>query len=899
VYVTAATAGLVEGYFELRDLGRMQPKGTGDPVRVFELVSRGALRTPLEVAAARGFSRFVGRDAEMAALEGAFVRAAEGNGQVVGVVAGPGVGKSRLCHEFAERCRARGIEVFSCHGLAHAQSVPFVPTLEILRSLFGITEGDDQAVARATIEQTVLELDGSLGDALPLLFDFLGVADPERPTPAMDPEARQRQLFGTLNRLRRARSDRGVFVIVVEDLHWLDPGSEAFLENTINAVPGTRLLVVTTFRPEYRAPWAHRSHYGQLPLAPLGDAASSALVEDLLGQHASLDGMAELVRDRCGGNPFFIQEVVQSLVEDGSLVGGRGAYELVRTIGDVRIPATVQAVLAARLDRLPEREKALLQTASVIGRQFSGPLAGRVANLADHQREAALRSLVEGEFIYETATYPEDEYAFKHALTEEVAYRSQLAKHRARTHAVVAAALAELEADKLDERASLIAHHHELGGEILDAARWNARAASWAGISQPVEATRRWRRVRALAARLAPSPETVELGVNARLQLLGLHWRLGAASEEGTTSYEEEAAQMFREAEELVEASSQPEMRVFILIAYAGVQILSDAVEEGFARTVEATRLADETGDPTLRTVTRILLDWGLFVLGRIREATDVTREMEAIIGEDRSVGREVLIVSPYAYCRMHLGQFGTHFGRLDDGMSTLERAAELAGEERDFESQAWAHRHWAIFADWAGADPDAAAAHARRGLQWAEEAGGAWSRIYVREGVATSHAQRGEWTEAMAVVDEALAMARDRRIARANVPLLLSIRARALLGSGDVAGARSCAEEAVETAVRVGTRFYEAQARHQFGRALLAAGEPEAARAELDQALSIVETAGLSAYAPQIHLELAHAARASGDKAGYDLGLQTAHRLFLDAGAPARAAEVLALVGS
>ena len=899
VCVTVATAALVEGYFELRDLGPMQPKGTGDPLNVFELVSRGALRTPLEVAAARGFSRFVGREAEMAALEGAFARAAEGNGQVVGVVAGPGVGKSRLCHEFAQRCRARGIEVFSCHGLAHASSVPFVPTLEILRSMFGVTEGDDQATARATIEQTVLELDGSLHDALPLLFDFLGVADPERPTPAMDPEARQRQLFGTLNRVRRARSARGVFVIVVEDLHWLDPGSEAFTENLVNAVPGTRLLVVTTFRPEYRAPWAHRSHYGQLPLSPLGDDASSALVQDLLGSHASLDGMAELVRDRCGGNPFFIQEVVQSLVEDGSLVGQRGDYELVRTIGDVRIPPTVQAVLAARIDRLPEREKSLLQTASVIGRQFPGPLAGRVAGLADHEREAALRSLVEGEFVYETATYPEDEYAFKHALTEEVAYRSQLAKHRARTHAAVARALAETDADRLDERASLIAHHYELGGELLDAARWNARAAAWAGISQPVEATRRWRRVRALADQLEPTPETVDLGMNARLQLLGCHWRLGAASEEGSISYEDEAAQMFAEAEALAETAGDAGIRAFILTAYAGVQILTEAVEEGFERTVEATRLADETGDPALRTVPRTLLDWGLFVLGRIQEAIEVTREMQAIIGEDRSIGREVLIVSPYAYCRMHLAQFGTHFGRLDDGLVALERSAELAAGEGDFESEAWAHRHWAIFADWAGADPEAAATHARLAVRWADEAGGAWSRIYVREGVATSHAQRGEWAEAMAVADEALAMAHDRRIALANVPLLLSIRARALTGQGDLAAARACAEEAVEVAVRVGTRFYEAQARHQLGRALLAVGDPEAARAELDRAQSIVETFGISAYAPQIHLELARAAQASGDKDRSDRELRMAHRLFLKAGAPARAGEVLALVDS
>jgi class 3 adenylate cyclase/DNA-binding winged helix-turn-helix (wHTH) protein len=899
VYVTATTAALVEGYFELRDLGAKEPKGSGEPITVFELVGRGALRTPLEVAAARGFSRFVGRAGEMAALEAAFARAAEGNGQVVGVVAEPGVGKSRLCHEFAESCRARGVDVFSAHALAHASTVPFLPVLEILRAQFGITETDDAVTSRAAIERAVLDLDSALADSLPLLFDFLGVADPDRPVAVMDPEARQRQLFGALNRLRRARSDRRVFVFVVEDLHWLDPGSEAFVENVVNATPGTRLLVVTTFRPEYRAPWAHRSHYGQLPLSPLGGDASAELLGDLLGPHPSLDGMAELVRERCGGNPFFLQEVVQSLVEDGSLVGGRGAYELVRTVGDLSIPATVQAVLAARVDRLPERDKTLLQTASVIGRQFPGPLAGRVAGLADHELEASLRSLVEGEFVYETATYPEEEYAFKHALTEEVAYRSQLARHRTRTHAGVARVLTDLDADKLDERASLIAHHYELGGELLEAARWNARAAAWAGSSHPVEAARHWRRVRALTDRLEPTAETSELGTEARWQLLGCHFRLGAASEEGDTRYEDEAAQVFDELQTFAIAADRPDLRALSLMVYGAVQNLSDAVVASLDTVREATRVADSIGDPALRAIARGGLDWCLFVNGRVREAFRVTREMEAIFGDNRALARGMVFTSYYAYCHMHLGQFGPHCGRLDDGLVALERAIEIAGEEGDLEIQAWAHRHWAIFADWAGTDPEAAAAHALQALRWAEESGGAWSRIYVREGVATSYAQRGEWSRAIEVVDEALVIARERRIAHANVPLLLSIRARALLGQGDVAAARRCAGDAVETAVRVGTRFYEAQARHRLGRALLAAGELEAAKAELDGALSIVETSGVSAYAPQIHQELAHVAGAAGDKETCERRLRTAYRLFLEAGAPARAAEALALVES
>jgi hypothetical protein len=223
-------------------------------------------------------------------------------------------------------------------------------------------------------------------------------------------------------------------------------------------------------------------------------------------------------------------------------------------------------------------------------------------------------------------------------------------------------------------------------------------------------------------------------------------------------------------------------------------------------------------------------------------------------------------------------------------------------GEEGDSESQAAGQRFWAVIADLAGADPDAAADHARRGFEWTEEAGGPWLRIWSREGVAVSHAQRGEWRQAIAVVDEALAIARERRIGQPDMPLLLATRARAQLGLGDVAGARASAEEGVALAVRCGTAFYEVQARHQLARAILAdpsSGEEETARAELDEALAIVETLGLRAYEPHLHLTRAELARALGDDAGFDRELEVAHRLFLDVGARGRAEEVAALVKS
>jgi adenylate cyclase len=488
-----------------------------------------------------------------------------------------------------------------------------------------------------------------------------------------------------------------------------------------------RVLVVTTFRPEYHATWAHRSHYGQLPLLPLRDEARDELLGDLLGPHPSLDGVAELVRERTGGNPFFIEEVVQGLVEEGSLQGERGAYQLASTIDEVRVPATVQAVLGARIDRLPERDKALLQTAAVVGRQFSRRVVGRVSGLADHDLDDALRTLVEAELVYETAVYPEEEYTFKHALTEEVAYGSQLAKRRAGIHTAVARTLADLDPDKLDERASLIARHYELGGELLEAARWNSRAATWAGINNPMEAARHWRRVRALTEQLGTSAETAELAIGARVQLLTLQWRLGAASEDQDLPFEEEAASVYHELVAIADATDQPAMKAVARMASGAIRQLSSEVEEGIKLNMEATRLADEIADPGLRSGARVAHSWGLFILGRVRDATAMAEEMVEIIGDDRSVGRGMIVVSPYGYCRMQVAHFGTYFRRLDEGLVTLEQVIDLLGEEGDFETQSWAHRHCAIFADLAGADSDLGAEHARQSVKWADEFGVPW----------------------------------------------------------------------------------------------------------------------------------------------------------------------------
>src|SRR5262249_38901141 len=282
-YLTEHTAALVGGYFRLRDLGAFTLKGVRHPVHIHALEGAGASRTRLDRSRVRGFTRFVGRADEMAAVEAAMARAFDGQGRVIGVMGEPGVGKSRLCHEVTERARAQGVRVHTAHCVAHGKMIPFLPVLELMRDFFGLTEQDGDETARRKIAGTLLLLDPALTDALPLVFDFLGVADPTDPPLHMEPEARQRRLFALAKQIGQARSRREPALLLWEDLHWMDAGSVPFVETLVDAVAGTRTLLLVTFRPEYHAGWMQNSHYLQLSLLPLGPEASGELLRELLG----------------------------------------------------------------------------------------------------------------------------------------------------------------------------------------------------------------------------------------------------------------------------------------------------------------------------------------------------------------------------------------------------------------------------------------------------------------------------------------------------------------------------------------------------------------------------------------------------------------------------------------
>jgi class 3 adenylate cyclase/tetratricopeptide (TPR) repeat protein len=887
-YLTEHTASLAEGYLALTDLGEFQVKGASRALRVHELTGVGAARGRLDVSHARGFSRFVGRDDELRVLERAREQALAGRPQVIGIVGEAGVGKSRLCDMFARRCRAKGIPVYHTSGHAHAKSIPLMPVLQIMRSYFDVTDLDSHQTARERIAGKLLLLDESFGEDLPLIFDFLAVPDPERPSPRMDPEARQRQVLGITKRLVRAQSAREPGVTVFEDLHWLDPASEAFVANHVEASQGTQGLTILNFRPEYQAPWMSKSYYRQIALAPLGPEAIEEMLRDLLGSDPSLNGLPDLVRERTAGNPFFIEEVVQSLVEAGSLEGGRGAYRLVRPVEAAAVPASVQAVLSARIDRLPERDKAVLQAASVIGKECPAPVLARVVELEPALLEEALRNLVASEFVFEQELYPEAVYAFKHPLTQEVAYGSQLGERRSVAHAAVARAIAEEHPARLDEWAALLAHHWESAGETLEAARWNARAGAWTGTNDPTASLRHWRKVRELTDSVPDSAETAALGLSARIQSLSYGFRLGISHEEAET--------LFTEAERLAARGQDIWSRAILLLTYSTIRSTVDGENREAAELArQAIALAEESGDPVLYMIVSTA-SYAFFLIGEHREGVAVLEHAIELADGDPTIGAGLINDCPLANSLVQKGGYLCDLGRLEEGGELIERGIKLAGEQGATETVGWGHM-WSTWHAYSCGDPERAMAHAQQALAIAERIGDSFSRTWSWHWMGLAAGMRGQWRQAVEAIEQSLAISRERRTAVDSEGWCLIGLGEGCLGLGEAERATNLLRDAVAL-MRSRGQAAEAVANVVLARILLAS-EGLAAREEIESALErasdLARETGMCSIEPKLHVELSELARQNGDVEERERELREAHRLFTEFGATGHAERLAA----
>jgi class 3 adenylate cyclase len=464
-----------EGYFTFRDLGRIEVKGISEPLVVHEVTGIGSLRTHFELAARRGLTRFVGRERELGDLERALELARSGHGQIVAAVAEAGAGKSRLVYEF-KAALPGGCKVLEAYSVSTGRASAYMPVLELLHRYFSIEASDDPARRRGKIAACLAALDPALNDISPYLCALLGIQDTPDPVAQLDPHMKRRRTLEALKRVVLRESLNQPLVVIFEDLHWIDSQTQALLDLLADSIANARVLLLVDYRPEYRHQWGSRTYYMQLRLDPLGRDSAYQMLAELLGDSVELAPLRDFIIVKTQGNPFFVDEIVQALFEQGVLVRN-GTAHLARSLDEIKLPPTVQGILAARIDRLPADEKALLQTLAVIGPEFPLGLVRRVTEKADDELERMLEDLRLGDFVYEQPAFPETEYTFKHALTQEVAHNSILADRRKTLHERTGQAIEGLYADHLDDHLDSLAYHYSRSANVGKAVNYLYLAA--------------------------------------------------------------------------------------------------------------------------------------------------------------------------------------------------------------------------------------------------------------------------------------------------------------------------------------------------------------------------------------------------------------------------------------
>jgi class 3 adenylate cyclase/tetratricopeptide (TPR) repeat protein len=549
IAASEATQRLCEGYFEFRALGPTAVKGLDAPVEVYEVVRAGPLRSHFQLSARRGLTRFVGRQREMAAMAGALEQARAGHGQIVAAVGEAGAGKSRLRYEFKATI-PDGCKVLEAYSVSHGKASAWLPVLELLKSYFEIADEDDDSRRSEKVEAKVRGLDPALAETLPYIMSLLGIAGGGASLAMMDAGIRRRRTLEAVKRIIIRESLEQPLVVIFEDLHWIDGETQELLDLLVDSVASARILLLVNYRPEYRHEWGNRTCYIQLRVDPLGGQSADEMLHALLGGDASLQSLKRLIIEKTQGNPFFLEEIVRALVEQGVLVRN-GATTLTKPLTEIHVPPTVHGILASRIDALPASEKDLLQTLAVIGKDFPLNLVRHMTASPEDQLDSMLKGLQTGEFIYEQPALGEAEYTFKHVLTQDVAYSSMLLERRRLLHERTGEAIEALFKDRIDDHLAELAHHYSRTANTRKAVEYLFRAGSQAAARYAhSEAVIRLSNARELLKRLPEDAERArqELTVLAALgRSLGVIKGFAAAELEPVYARERELCVQIRD----------------------------------------------------------------------------------------------------------------------------------------------------------------------------------------------------------------------------------------------------------------------------------------------------------------------------------------------------------------
>jgi tetratricopeptide (TPR) repeat protein len=697
---------------------------------------------------------FVGRQRELSVVEDQLVQAERSRGQIVAVVGEPGVGKSRFVYELTLTDRIRTWKVLSCRAFSYGVSTPSLPVVELLKGYFHIDDRETPSQIREKVSKKILLGDSRLESHLPALFALLDVLVEDSLWHALDPPQRRQRTIGAVNHVLLRESQALPLLVIFEDLHWIDTETQGLLDSLAESLPAERVLLLVTYRPEYQHRWGSKTYYTQLRLDSLPAESTAELLGALLGPDPGLAPLKQMLVKR--GNPFFLEETLRTLVETGALAGARAALRLTRPVEALQIPATVEAILAARIDRLPAEEKQLLQTASVIGKDIPHSILKAIVEQPEEILRQRLAHLQKAEFLYETHLFPDLKHTFKHALTHEVTYGSLLQDRRRQLHAQIVAAIERLYADRLSEHVERLAHHALRGHRWDTAVRYSRQAGTRAlDRSAAREALAAFEQARIALKELPESRERTEQLIDlcfeqrSALVPLGEFTRLGEVLDEGRA-----LAQRLNDQRRLGSA-----------LAYqAGLQSFLGEPARAIEAGERACAIAEAVSDLGLRVVANYYLGQALWWSGDPRGAAEPLRTVIALVKSAPLGERFGLTGLPPVVARWHLAAVLAELGEFPQAIA--------AGEE---------------------------------GLRIAQAAGHTYSEVWARDGLGYAHLRHGDFAQATRVLEPGLALCRAMEI-RVVLPFAAGSLGSAYLWSGRAADAVPLLEEAVEafTAMRV-----------------------------------------------------------------------------------------------
>ena len=878
ILLAPATFDLVDEFVRVDPQGRVSVKGLAEPIDVYALVGTQPARSRLQARAARGLSAFAGRGAEMAELTTALERAQRGHGQIVGVIADPGVGKSRLCNEFAQSSAAQGCRIVQTGCISYRKTTAYLPVIELLRTYFQIEPRDDVDGIREKVAGRLRALDLALEPFRPAFLWLLDAPDDDAQWRALDPAQRRRALVDGVKRLLLRESSVQPLILLVEDLHWIDAETQTLLDSLVESLPRSRVLLLVNYRPEYQHAWGGRSYYRQVRLEPLADEPAEELLQTLLGADAGLRALKHLLIARTQGNPLFIEETVRTLRDTGVLVGEPGRYRVTQAIDAIRVPPTVQTILTARIDRLPDQEKRLLQSAAVIGTEVSFDLLREIAEVPEDELRRGLVHLQAAELLYESCLFPQLEYSFRHALTHDVAYGSVLQDRRRALHARIVEAIERLFPARLTEHVERLAHHAFRGEVWARAVGYLRQAGARAqGRSAHPEAVTWFEQALTALARLPRTRETDEQAIDLRFDLRASLYPLGA--------FDRIRARL-AEAEELAGAIGDQRRMGWVALHTGDYLRQVGRFTEACQHDERARSIAEAVQDGALQRVARHYLALARYALGDVREAAALLRAvLEGADGGSAGTG-------------FRLTQSGTQAGFLAVNHAWLARSLAERG----------------AFAE--------AFAAARQGLAIATELDAPYSVVATTFALGSVHAARGDVDEALVLLERSQSTARDWNITlyechamrvlgwvyalggRCDQGLALLEDAAALVASRSLAfqeatvmavlaevaamagqhdRARSAADAARALARERGQRADEATALAALGQFAGHRNDLAAAQAHYRSALDLAAELALRPFAARCHLGLSDACARAGERERAQDHLASAAALLAD----------------